>query len=90
MTSTSPVEESRGKAYVVGQWKLGLGQRSRMTHEESRGKAYIVGQREAGTRVYRSRKEARSGMTKESRGKAYVVGQWEAGTRCTDLGQMVL
>ena len=26
--------------------------------EESRGKAYIVGQQEAGTRVYRSRKEA--------------------------------
>ena len=70
--------------------KLGLRQRSRTTHEESRGKAYIVGQWEAGTRVYRSRKEARSGMTKESRGKAYVVGQWEAGTRCTDLGQTVL
>ena len=58
--------------------------------EESRGKAYIVGQQEAGTRVYRSRKEARSGMTKESRGKAYVVGQWEAGTQCTDLGWTVL
>ena len=57
-----------------------------MTHKESRGKAYVVGQQEAGTRVYRSRKEARSGMTKESRGKAYIVGQWEAGTRCTDLG----
>ena len=70
--------------------KLGLGQRSRMTHEESRGKAYIVGQREAGTWVYRLRKEARSGMTKESRGKAYIVGQREAGTRCTDLGWMVL
>ena len=70
--------------------KLGLRQRSRMTHEESRGKAYIVGQWEAGTQVYRSRKEARSGTTKESRGKAYIVGQWEAGTRCTDLGQMVL
>ena len=70
--------------------KLGLGQRSRMTYEESRGKAYIVGQWEAGTQVYRSRKEARSGMTKESRGKAYVVGQWEAGTRCTDMGWTVL
>ena len=23
MTSTSPVEESRGKAYVVGQWEAG-------------------------------------------------------------------
>ena len=61
-----------------------------MTYEESRGKAYVVGQREAGTQVYRSRKEAQSGMTKESRGKAYVVGQQEAGTRCTDLGQTVL
>ena len=38
--------------------KLGLRQRSRMTHEESRGKAYVEGQREAGTQVYRSRKEA--------------------------------
>ena len=38
--------------------KLGLRQRSRMTYEESRGKAYVVGQREAGTQVYRSRKEA--------------------------------
>ena len=38
------------------------------------GKAYIEGQWEAGTRVYRSRKEAQSRMTKESRGKAYVVG----------------
>ena len=70
--------------------KLGLGQRSRMTHEESRGKAYIEGQWEAGTQVYRSRKEARSRMTKESRGKAYIVGQREAGTRCIDLGWMVL
>ena len=70
--------------------KLGLGQRSRMTHEESRGKAYVEGQREAGTQVYRSRKEAQSGTTKESRGKAYIVGQQEAGTRCTDLGWTVL
>ena len=52
-----------------------------MTHKESRGKAYIEGQWEAGTWVYRLRKEARSRMTKESRGKAYVVGQREAGTR---------
>ena len=44
----------------------------------------------AGTQVYRSRKEARSGTTKESRGKAYVVGQREAGTQCTDLGWTVL
>ena len=70
--------------------KLGLGQRSRMTHKESRGKAYIEGQWEAWTWVYRSRKEARPGTTKESRGKAYIVGQWEAGTQCTDLGWMVL
>ena len=61
-----------------------------MTHEESREKAYIVEQWEAGTWVYRSRKEARSGTTKESRGKAYVVGQQEAGTQCTDLGWTVL
>ena len=56
--------------------KLGLGQRSRTTHEESRGKAYVVGQREAGTQVYRSRKEARSGMTKESRGRLML---WDNG-----------
>ena len=37
--------------------------------------------------MYRSRKEARTGMTKESRGKAYIVGQREAGTWCTDLGR---
>ena len=48
-------EESRGKAYIVGQWEAGtqvytLGKeaRSGMT-KESRGKAYIVGQWEAGT-----------------------------------------
>ena len=61
-----------------------------MTYKESSGKAYIVGQWEAGTQVYRSGKEARSGMTKESREKAYVVGQWEAGTQCIDLGRTVL
>ena len=49
-----------------------------------------MGQWEAGTRVYRLWKEARSRMTKESRGKAYIVGQWESGTRCIDLGWMVL
>ena len=90
MTSTSPVEESRGRLTLWDNGKLGLGQRSRMTHEESRGKAYVVGQREAGTWVYRLRKEAQSGMTKESRGKAYIVGQRESGTQCTDLGQTVL
>ena len=91
MTSTSPVEESRGKAYVVGQWEAGdLGRDLGTTHEESRGRLMLRGQQEAGTRVYRSRKEARSGMTKESRGKAYAVGQREAGTQCTDLGQTVL
>ena len=61
-----------------------------MTDEESNEKAYAVGQWEAGTRVYRSRKEAQSGMTKESNGKAYIVGQREAGTWCTDLGRTVL
>ena len=59
--------------------KLGLRQRSRMTHEESKGKAYVEGQREAGTWVYRSWKEARSRMTKESRGKAYVEGNGKLG-----------
>ena len=54
------------------------------------GRLTLRGQWEAGTQVYRLRKEARSRMTKESRGKAYVVGQWEAGTQCIDLGQMVL
>ena len=91
MTSTSPVEESRGKAYVVGQQEAGdLGRDLGRPMRSPRGKAYVVGQWEAGTQVYRSRKEARSGMTKESRGKAYVVGQWEAGTWCTDLGWTVL
>ena len=49
-------EESRGKAYVEGQWEAGTQvyrlwkeARSRMT-KESRGKAYIEGQQEAGTR----------------------------------------
>ena len=70
--------------------KLGLGQRSRTTDEESNRKAYVVGQWEAGTQVYRLRKEAQSGMTQESNGKAYVVGQREAGTQCTDLGWTVL
>ena len=37
------MEESRGKAYVKDDGKLGLGhiRRSRMTQDESRGKAYI-------------------------------------------------
>ena len=37
------MEESRGKAYIEDDGKLGLGhiRRSRMTQEESRGKAYI-------------------------------------------------
>ena len=58
MTSTSPMEESRGRLMLWDNGKLGLGQRSRMTYEESRGKAYVVGQWEAGTQVYRLRKEA--------------------------------
>ena len=63
-------------------WKLGLGQRSRMTREESNRKAYIVGQREAGTQVYRSRKRSTIWDDREeSNGKAYVVGQREAGTQ---------
>ena len=37
------MEESRGKAYVEDDRKLGLGhiRRSRMTQDESRGKAYV-------------------------------------------------
>ena len=37
------MEESRGKAYVEDDGKLGLGlmRRSRMTQDESRGKAYV-------------------------------------------------
>ena len=50
MTSTSPMEESRGKAYIVDSGKLGLGQRSRTTHEESRGKAYVRVNRKLGLR----------------------------------------
>ena len=58
MTSTSPVEESNGKAYVVGQREAGTQAEIYDDQEESNGKAYVVGQREAGTQVYRSRKEA--------------------------------
>ena len=47
-----------GRLTLWDNGKLGLGQRSRMTDEESNGKAYVVGQWEAGTQVYRSRKEA--------------------------------
>ena len=56
MTSTSPMEESNGKAYVVGQREAGTqAYRSRKearsgTTQESNGKAYVVGQQEAGTR----------------------------------------
>ena len=39
-----------GRLMLWDSRKLGLRQRSRMTHEESRGKAYVVGQWEAGTR----------------------------------------
>ena len=85
-----PWKSPGGRLMLWDSGKLGLGQRSRMTHKESRGKAYVEGQQEAGTWVYRLRKEAWSRMTKESRGKAYIVGQWEAGTRCIDLGQTVL
>ena len=37
------MEESRGKAYIEDDRKLGLGhiRKSRMTQDESRGKAYI-------------------------------------------------
>ena len=35
-----------------------------------------MGQREAGTQVYRSRKEARSGMTQESNGRLTL---WDSG-----------
>ena len=60
---------------TMGSWDSG--QRSRMTYEESNGKAYIVGQWEAGTQVYRLRKEARSGTTQGV--------QWE-GLRCGTTG----
>ena len=52
-----------------------------MTDEESNGKAYVVGQWEAGTRVYRLRKEARSGMTKKSNGEGLhcgTMGSWDS------------
>ena len=59
--------------------------------EESNGKAYIVGQWEAGTRVYRSRKEARSGMTERSpMGRLMLWDNRKLGLRCTDLGWTVL
>ena len=38
MTSTLPVEESNGKAYVVGQWEAGLWQRSRVTERSPTGR----------------------------------------------------
>ena len=85
-----PWKSPMGRLMLWDNGKLGPGQRSRTTDKESNGKAYVVGQWEAGTQVYRSRKEARSGMTQESNRKAYVVGQWEAGTQCTDLGWTVL
>ena len=86
MTSTSPVSPG-GRLMLWDNGKLGLRQRSRMTHKESRGKAYVVGQREAGTQVYRSRKEARSGTTKESNGKGLrcgTVGSWDSGVHIWD------
>ena len=59
MTSTLAHGRVQGEGLccgTTGSWDSG--QRSRTTHKESRGKAYIEGQWEAGTRVYRSRKEA--------------------------------
>ena len=46
------MEESRGKAYIEDNGKLGLGhiRRSRMTQDESRGKAYIKDDRKLGLR----------------------------------------
>ena len=58
---------------------------------ESRGKAYIEGQREAGTRVYRLWKEARSRTTKGVQGGRLTL--WDnrkLGLGVLDLGQMVL
>ena len=90
MTSASPVEESRGKAYVEGQQEAGLRQRSRMTHEESRGRLTLRVNGKLGLGCIDRGKKQDLATTKESRGKAYVVGQQEAGTRCIDLGWTVL
>ena len=50
-----------------------------------------MGQWEAGTQVYRSRKEARSGMTERSpMGRLMLWDNGKLGLRCTDLGQTVL
>ena len=92
MTSTSPVEESNGKAYVVGQWgKLGLGQRSRVTERSPMGRLTLWDQREAGTWVHRSRKEARSGTTEGVQREGLRCGiNGKLGLGCTDLGRTVL
>ena len=50
-----------------------------------------MGQREAGTQVYRSRKEARSGMTERSpMGRLTLWDNGKLGLRCIDLGRTVL
>ena len=80
-----------GRLTLWDNGKLGLGQRSRTTERSPNGKAYVVGQREAGTWVYRSRKEARSGMTKRSpMGRLTLWDNGKLGLRCTDLGWTVL
>ena len=85
MTSTSPMEESRGKAYVCGDnGKLGLRQRSRMTHEESRGEGLCLwGQWESwGLRCIDRGKEARSGDDQGVQGEGLRCGDSrKAGTQ---------
>ena len=50
-----------------------------------------MGQREAGTRVHRLRKEARSGTTDRSpMGRLMLWDNGKLGLRCTDLGWTVL
>ena len=50
-----------------------------------------MGQREAGTQVYRSRKEAQSGMTERNpMGRLTLWDNRKLGLRCTDLGRTVL
>ena len=90
MTSTSPVEESTGKAYVCVD-RREAGTRAEIlgvTEISPTGRLTLWDQREAGTWVHRSRKEARSGTTDRSPTvKAYVVGQrgsWDSGVQIWD------
>ena len=87
-----PWKSPTGRLTLWDNGKLGLGQRSRTTERGPMGRLTIVGQREAGTQVYRSRKEARSGDDPRSPTGRLML--WDNGklglSQCTDLGWTVL